>query len=345
LPAERHEHALEVVERNALSQARLVEDLLDVSRILSGKLRLEVGPVDLAAAVDAALESIRPAAEAKAIHVSLRLDVQEGVILGDASRIQQMIWNLLTNAVKFTPSGGHIDVDAHQDNGSIEIAVRDDGAGVAPEFLPYVFDRFRQAEASSNRRYGGLGLGLAIVRHLVELHGGSVSVDSQGLGRGSIFTVRLPISPVARNALHGSSGTLAPPVPPPQLVGKKIVVLEDEPDVSELIAVELERCQADVRCAASTPEALALVERELPDLIVADIGLPGEDGYSFIRRLRQLPRDEGGAIPAVALTAYARSEDRTRALAAGFQKHLAKPAALGELTVALASLLSLPERR
>jgi PAS domain S-box-containing protein len=340
LSVERQAHALEVVERNALSQARIVEDLIDVSRILSGKLRLEVGPVDLGAAVEAALESIRPAAEAKGLQLSLRL--QEGTILGDASRIQQMIWNLLTNAVKFTPSGGHIDVDARRDNGSIEISVRDDGAGIAPEFLPYVFERFRQAEASSNRRYGGLGLGLSIVRHLVELHGGSVSVDSMGIGRGSVFTVRLPLSQVARNPLRRVSGERVSAAPPTELVGKKVVVLEDEADVSELIAVELERCQAEVRCAASTPEALALVERELPDVIVADIGLPGEDGYSFIRRLRQLPQEEGGAIPAIALTAYARGEDRARALMAGFQMHLAKPAPLGELTAALASLLPHP---
>ncbi len=340
LSAERRDHALEVVERNALAQARLIEDLLDVSRILSGKLRLEVGPVDVSAAVEAALESIRPAAEAKGLELSLRFDLQECNILGDANRIQQIIWNLLTNAVKFTPSGGHINVDARRDDSFIEISVRDDGAGIAPEFLPYVFERFRQAEASTNRRYGGLGLGLAIVRHLVELHGGAVSVDSKGIGCGSVFVVRLPLLPVARNPLGRPSGGMASRFQPLQLVGKKVVIVEDELDVSELIAVELEHCHAEVYCAASTPEALALIERERPDAIVADIGLPGEDGYSFIRRLRQLPREEGGAIPAVALTAYARSEDRDRALAAGFQMHLAKPAGLGELTVALASLLS-----
>ena len=338
--------ALEAVERNARAQAQLISDLLDVSRIITGKLRLELKPVELPRIIDAALDSVRPAADAKGIRIRLALDRAVGPLVGDPDRLQQVIWNLLSNAIKFTPQGGSVEVRLGQREGQAEIAVQDTGAGIRPDFVPYVFDRFRQAESSTTRQHGGLGLGLSIVRHMVELHGGTVRVESPGEGHGATFTVRLPI----RLGIEaGMEGTLAerrqrPAEEVPDLAGSQILnglhvlVMDDEADTRELLVTALERCGAQVTAVPSVPAALASLDRELPDVLLSDIGVPGEDGYSLIRKLRSRSAECGGNVPAAALTAYARSEDRIRALSAGFQAHLAKPIDPAELVATIAAL-------
>ena len=352
LPADEAAQGMETIERNAKSQAQLVDDLLDLSRIISGKLRVELRPVDLVAVVEGALDSVRPAAEAKGISVIPVLDAHAGPVAGDAGRLQQVAWNLLSNAIKFTPRGGRVDVWLRSSGPDAELTVSDNGAGISPGFLPHVFDRLRQGDGSTTRHHGGLGLGLAIVRHLVELHGGTVSADSHGEGRGSTFTIRLPrAAPAHVEAAEGTGpggGDHASHDTPRAsarkemriVEGVKVLVVDDEPDARQVIRIGLEQRGATVQTAASVEEALAaLVRLGPPDVLLCDIGMPGEDGYSLIRRLRQFGDAEGGNVPAVALTAYARAEDRDRALAAGFQAHVPKPVEPARLAEAVAVVL------
>jgi PAS domain S-box-containing protein len=338
--------ALEVVVRNAGIQSQLIEDLLDVSRIISGKLRLDADPVELALVIQSALDSVRPAAEAKCINLQSTLAHDVAPIRGDASRLQQVAWNLLSNAIKFTPKGGSIQITLARVQSHAEIVVSDTGQGIKREFLPYVFDRFRQADATSTRTHGGLGLGLAIVRHLVELHGGSVAAESPGEGQGATFTVKLPLmalrkeetykKPVLSNMEKGEMPVLDSP---PSLEGIRVLVVDDEADTRLLLTEVLERCSAEVRVAASAREALMIVNEWLPSIIVSDIGMPEEDGYTFIKKIRALKNAEVSKIPAVALTAYARTQDRLRALASGYQMHVAKPIEPMELVIVVASLV------
>lgn len=392
--------ALETIDRNTKSLAQLIEDILDVSRIITGKLRLNVRPVKLESAIEAAIDTVRPAANAKEIQIELILDSSIEPILGDANRLQQVVWNLLSNAIKFTPKGGRIEVrlervdslqvggltelqvnklqvegsDQHS-NPSVQIQVSDTGQGIAPDFLPYVFERFRQADSSMTRSHGGLGLGLAIVRHLVELHGGTVSVHSQGIGQGATFIVNLPLTTVVEEA--NQSEQVQPTVTdeepascscPPSLNGLRILVVDDEPDARELMITMLRQYGAEVIAVATGSEALeALTQNDFGleevgqfqefvdcqekalnskskilnskfDVLVSDIGMPQEDGYTLIRKVRALSAEQGGQIPAVALTAYARAEDRKQAMLAGFQVHIPKPVDPNELATVIANL-------
>ena len=338
------ERAVETIYRNAKSQAQLVADLLDVSRIISGKLRLDVRTVDLIFIINSALDSIRPAADAKSIRLQAMLDPAAGPISGDADRLQQVIWNLLTNAVKFTPKGGRIQVKLQRVDSHVEIIVSDSGVGINKEFLPHVFDRFRQADASTTRIHGGLGLGLSIVHQLVDLHGGSVSVSSEGEGQGATFTINLPLVGVVDNQKEPES---APPMNPdevttfaglPSLRGLKVLVVDDEADTRELIGEVLKEVGSEVITCASVEEALIALEEHKPDILISDLGMPDEDGYSLISKIRALPSEQGGHIPAAALTAYARAEDRMHVLRSGFQFHLPKPVDSAELVTVVASL-------
>jgi PAS domain S-box-containing protein len=334
--------AVEVIERNARAQTRLIEDLLDMSRITSGKVRLDVQPAEPAAFIEAALETVRPAAEAKRIRLEKVLDPHAGPIAGDPNRLQQVIWNLLSNAIKFTRTGGKVQVVLARVNSHVEISVTDTGIGIKPEFLPYVFDRFRQADGSTTRRQGGLGLGLAIAKHLVELHGGSLHAQSAGEGLGATFTMHLPLTAVHRTEpkeerVHPAAAPAAPtPMALPDLRGLTILVVDDQPDARDLIERVLQDAGARVVKAASAEEAMALVELEKPHVLLSDIGMPGADGFDLLRQLRAL--GSGGDIPAIALTAFARSEDRTRALRAGFRLHISKPVEPTELCVAVANV-------
>ncbi len=343
-PAETAE-GIEIIERNARSQAQIIEDLLDMSRIISGKIRLDVQRVDLAAVVRAAIETIKPAADAKGIRLRAALDPLAGPISGDPNRLQQVFWNLLSNAVKFTPRDGNVQILLERVNSHLEISVIDSGEGIEPQFLPHVFDRFRQADATTTRMHGGLGLGLAIVRQLVELHGGSVRAKSAGHGAGATFIVHLPLSAVisdhnaTRERRHPASPSLPTPVEAcAEMAGVTVVVVDDEPDARALLRRLLEDCDAKVFDAACAADALQLVQTERPDVLVSDIGMPSEDGYSLIRRIRELPAEQGGATPAVALTAYARADDRVNVVLAGFQHHLSKPVEPAELIAIVASL-------
>ena len=338
------ERAVETIYRNAKSQAQLVADLLDVSRIISGKLRLDVRTVDLIFIINAALDSIRPAAEAKSIRLQSMLDPAAGPISGDADRLQQIVWNLLTNAVKFTPKGGRIQVKLQRVDSHVEIVVSDSGVGISKEFLPHVFDRFRQADASTTRIHGGLGLGLSIVHQLVDLHGGSVSVFSEGEGKGATFTVHLPFVGVISNQKDAESALPANPDQVntfdglPSLEGLKVLVVDDEADTRELISEVLKEVGSEVITCRSVAEALVALEQHKPDILISDLGMPDEDGYSLISKIRALPAERGGHIPAAALTAYARAEDRMRVLRSGFQFHLPKPVDSAELVTVVASL-------
>jgi CheY-like chemotaxis protein len=334
---------METIERSARSQAQLVEDLLDVSRIIQGKLRLNVSPVELVLVIQAAIDTVRPAAEAKEIRLQSVLDPAAGPVAGDSDRLQQVVWNLLSNAIKFTPKGGRVQIRLERVNSHVEITISDTGQGISPDFLPYVFDRFRQADNSITRSYSGLGLGLAIVRHLVELHGGTVRVDSQGEGQGATFTVKLSLMPIRVEVnnperVHPKVGGGVPFNSPPSLKGMRVIVVDDEADSREYIITLLEQCGAKVIAVASASEAIEAVSHLKADVLVSDIGMPEEDGYSLIRKVRALPREQGGQIPAVALTAYARAEDRTRAIAQGFQMHIPKPVEPAELATVVASL-------
>jgi signal transduction histidine kinase/ActR/RegA family two-component response regulator len=330
-------HALEIIERNARSQQQLIEDLLDVSRIITGKLRLDARPVDPSFFIEAAIEAVRPAAEAKDIHLQKVIATGLSSVSGDPARLQQVVWNLLSNAIKFTPRGGSVAVRLEQVDSYVEISVSDTGDGIRAEFLPYVFDRFRQADGTTTRQHGGLGLGLAIVRQLVEMHGGTIEARSAGEEKGATFVVRLPLLAVdQRQIVERRVPTRAadnhhPVEPPDKLDGLRVLVVDDEVDTLELIRVSLGQCGALVTTARSSMEALGLLERVPPDVIISDIGMPGEDGFEFIRKVRELPPERGGRTPAVALTAYARAEDRLRVLRSGFQMHVSKPVELAEL--------------
>ncbi len=335
------QEGLEAIDRNAKMQAQIVEDLLDISRIISGNLRLDVQRVNVAEVIDAAIAAVAPAAEAKGVRLKKVLDPLAGRVSGDPARLQQIVWNLLTNAVKFTPKGGRVQVLLERVNSHVEISVIDSGVGIRPEFLPYVFERFRQADSSTTRRHGGLGLGLAIVKHLAELHGGTVRAKSPGEGQGSTFVLSLPITVVheappqkVRPKEHESEEFDCSDKP---LSGVKVLVLDDEPDARQLVGRVLRDCGAEVAVAESAGEAIRLVESFRPDIVVSDIGMPEQDGYGFIRQVRG--RLAAKTLPAVALTAFARSEDRKRALLAGFQTHVAKPVDPAELVAVIASLV------
>jgi signal transduction histidine kinase/CheY-like chemotaxis protein/PAS domain-containing protein len=341
----RIKRGLATIDRNARAQAQLIEDLLDISRIVSGKLHLAQQVVDLNAVANDALDTVRPAADARKITLEGELDPDLGAVVGDPDRLQQVIWNLLSNAVKFTDAGGRVTIQTTRASSQVEIRVIDTGRGISRDFLPFVFERFRQADARVTRQFGGLGLGLAIVRHLVELHGGTIRAESEGEGKGSTFTVRLPIRallPAPQSAAREHSLSEPPPEPMEQNVlgGLRILVVDDEPDTRELVSTLLESAGAETEVAASVADALDAVARMRPDLVVTDIGMPGEDGYVFLKRLRAA----GQRMPAVALTAYARSEDRKQALSAGFQMHVAKPIEPKKLVMAVARLVGRAER-
>ncbi len=335
---------LAVIERNTKIQTQLIEDLLDMSRIISEKIRLDVQRVDLQDSINAAVESVRHSADAKDIRLQLVLDPLAGPVRGDPNRLQQCFWNLLANAIKFTPKGGKVQVSLERVNSHVEVCVVDDGRGIEPEFLPHVFERFRQADASTTRRYGGLGLGLSIVKQLVELHGGSIRAKSAGEGKGATFCIELPLMVVHPPDLRGSAGHpratkgTAAAADHPSLEGISVLAVDDEPDARNLLKRLLEDCGARVYLAASAKEGLAILQHQLPDMIISDIGMPGQDGYEFIKQVRRLSPEQGGRIPAAAFTAFARAEDRTRALRAGFQTHVAKPVEPTELTAVVASL-------
>jgi PAS domain S-box-containing protein len=341
--AEDLHEGLQVIERNARVQTQIIEDILDMSRIISVKVRLDVQRVDLAAVIVAAIESMRPAADAKGIRVQQVLDPLAGPVSGDPARLQQVVWNLLSNAIKFTPKGGRVRVTLERVNSHVEISVSDTGEGIKPEFLPNVFERFRQAEASTTRRHGGLGLGLSIVKQLVELHGGSVQAKSPGEGQGSTFRVALPLTPLRmeedeRHRQHPASGPSNVKLAAPSLKGVKVLVVDDEPDARTLLKRLLEGCEAAVTVVPSVEEALRLIGANRFDVIVSDIGMPERDGYELIQTVRSMPADKGGKTPAVALTAFARSEDRTRAMLAGFDMHVAKPVEPSELCAVITRL-------
>jgi PAS domain S-box-containing protein len=337
IPEDEARRGLQVIERSAKAQARIVDDILDVSRIISGKMWLEFQPAELTPAIYAALETVRPAAEAKEIILQTEIDPKAGWVQGDPSRLQQIVWNLLSNAVKFTPAGGRVALRLERLDSAAVITVSDNGYGISPEFLPHVFDRFRQADSSSKRAHGGLGLGLAIVRYLAEAHGGTAQAASPGEGQGATFTVTLPLSgkaAVARSASEdawASEGAKA-------LDGLRVLVVDDDPNLLEMIGVALRQWGAEVASAAGVAEALEVMGRWGPDVLISDIGMPTADGYDLIREVRRLDPERGGRIPAVALTAYAREEDRTQALSAGYQTHLAKPVDPVTLAAAVADL-------
>jgi len=339
---------LAIIERNGRSQAQIIEDLLDMSAIVSGKIHLEIQRVDLGAVIEATIGSIRPAAEAKEIRLQVVLDPHVPAVNGDPGRLQQVFWNLLTNAVKFTPKAGLVTVTLARAKSHLEVRVADDGEGIDPDFLPHVFDRFRQADASSTRRYGGLGLGLSIVKQLVELHGGSVGVESAGAGQGASFRV---IFPLAAASFHprvseprrgysepGSASGIGIDTVRPDLRGVDVLVVDDDMDARALVRRLLTDCNAQVRMAGSAAEALEQIQLAMPEVLISDIGMPGEDGYSLIRRIRALEGPKAH-IPAIALTAYARAEDRVKVLQAGYDRHLAKPVEPSGLLRMVVSLL------
>jgi PAS domain S-box-containing protein len=342
LSSEQTERGLEVIERNAVNQAQLIEDLLDVSRIASGKLRLEVKVVNFVDVVRAALDSARPAMDAKQLRVKAVLDSEAISLMGDSTRLQQIVWNLLTNAAKFTPKGGSVQVVLKRIESTLELSVVDSGRGIPGAFLAHVFDPFKQADTSTTRAQGGLGLGLSIARKLVEMHGGTIFVQSEGEGRGATFTVRLPVAPLRetewpdpQERRHGPPATWECPI---ELAGLHVLVVDDEVDARELIATVLERCGSVVDRAGSPREALMKMDTCRPEVLLSDIGMPEEDGYALIRQVRSRPPEAGGSIPAASLTAYAGAEDRRRALLAGFHMHVPKPVEPAELVAVVASL-------
>jgi PAS domain S-box-containing protein len=332
---------LDTIERNARAQTQLIEDLLDMSRIISGKLRLDIQSIAPITFITNAVETVRPAAEAKAIRIEQILDPIAGPVSGDPNRLQQIAWNLLSNAVKFTPRGGKVQVVLKRVNSHIEMTVTDSGQGITAEFLPFIFERFRQADATTTRRHGGLGLGLSIAKQLIDLHGGSIEAKSPGEGQGSTFIVRLPLV-----AVHPADGdfsvrpeSVRAPVggdTQPNLTGLRVLVVDDEPDSRDLIKRVLQTCNAEVMSASSAAEAMPMLASA--DVLLSDIGMPEVDGYEFLRRVRTLGPPEQRKIPAIALTAFARSEDRTRALLAGYQVHISKPVSAAELIATVASV-------
>jgi signal transduction histidine kinase/ActR/RegA family two-component response regulator len=342
LPETKREHALEVIERNARAQSKLVADLLDVTRIITGKVRLDPSQLDLGHIIEMAVEGVRPAADAKGLQIEMNIE-RPAVMRGDGDRLQQVVWNLLSNAVKFTPKGGHVRVSLRQVDSDLELSVADDGVGIAGDFLPHVFESFRVSDAGSSRAHGGLGIGLSIAKHLVELHGGTIEALSPGTGQGAAFVVHLPIAAVI-STTKGTSNVAATMPPGKEeealasdLRGLRVLVVDDDPDARELVATVLETGGVEVATAGSAAEALAALETFMPQVVVSDIGMPGEDGYSLIRSIRSLP-SKLNSLPAIALTAFARNEDRTRALLAGFNVHMAKPVEPSALVRAVAIL-------
>lgn len=329
------DQALEVIERNASLQTQLIEDLLDISRISRGKLSLKISSVNLIELIETTAETVRPAAEAKSIAMELDLDRGLGIIAGDGNRLQQIFWNLFSNAIKFTPNRGSVTIKLNQiEDSHAQIQVIDSGIGIEPHFLPYVFEYFRQADASTTRAQGGLGLGLAISRHLVELHGGTINVESDGKEKGTTFTVILPIRPFEldrENPEQPIDSELS-------LQDVKVLVVEDQPDARELIRLVLQQQGAKIVEAGSAREGLEIIKESTPDILISDIGMPDENGYSFIKKVRSLPKEKGGNIPALALTAYTKEEDKQKAIAAGFQMHMGKPLDITELVKAVVQL-------
>jgi signal transduction histidine kinase/ActR/RegA family two-component response regulator len=334
--------AIETIERNARSQARLIDDLLDVSRIITGNLRLDLHPLNLAPIVEAAIDALRPTADVRGIQIRTETS-GNCLVKGDPNRLRQVIWNLLSNSIKFTQRGGVVSLRLGCVGPTVRLTVADTGEGISAEFLPYVFDRFRQAEGSISRKQGGLGLGLAVVRHLVELHGGSISAESSGLGEGSVFTVELPLAEERRDPARAEErrelerrrsrkGSI-------RLDGVHVLLVEDDDDSRKLLGAMLKRHGARVTSTKSVAEALNVFPTEVPDILISDIGMPDEDGYDFIRKLRALPPEKGGQIPAIALTGYASRKDRERALAAGYNQHIAKPIEQADMISALAALI------
>jgi len=342
IPADEVTDSYRAIERNGKAQVQIIDDLLDMSRIISGKIRLDVRPVQLSEVIEAAIETIRPAADAKSIRLQPVLDQVTGPVLGDFDRLQQVFRNILSNAVKFTPKGGRIQVSLERVNSHLEVNVADTGDGIPADFLPYVFDRFRQAEDATTRSHGGLGLGLAIVKQIVELHGGTVKAQSPGENQGSTFTVILPLQVVHStepDRLHPQAE-----IGPSQIYGVpnlgsvKVLVVDDEPDARDIIRRLLAGQHADVMVASSADEALEILKTFHPDVLLSDIGMPDKDGYQFIQDVRSMAAGDGGGVPAVALSAFVRTEDRRRAMLAGYQSHLAKPVDPGELIAVVAML-------
>src|SRR5215216_4695024 len=330
-------HAIEVIERNAWAQKQIIEDILDVSRVITGKLQLHLGPVDLVSVVNAALDAVRPALEAKDIRIETEFESGLKIIAGDADRLQQVIWNLLSNASKFTPAGGVVGLRVSVTDIYAEIVVSDTGPGIAPEFLPHVFERFRQADGSTTRTHGGLGLGLAIVRHLVELHGGLIAVENVSSGTGAVFTVKLPLpsTELSRESLPAPASIEN--VAEVDLQNLRILVVEDELDALDLLTIDLTAHGAKVQGASSAAQALELLRTDKFDLLISDIGMADTDGYNLIKQVRT-QEGQGERIPAIALTAYARTQDRLRALAAGYNTHVAKPVEIKELVTVVKCL-------
>jgi len=350
LDARKVGRAVDVIERNGKAQSRLIDDLLDTAGIISGKLKLDVGPVDLVAVIQDALWTIYPAADVKGVSIQTDLKPEVGQITGDHARLQQVVWNLLSNAVKFTSAGDRVEVRLERLDPHVGVIVSDTGKGISPDFLPYIFDRFRQADASSARKYGGLGLGLSLVKYLVELHGGTIEATSAGPGRGATFKVLLPVRAVSSPLGEDESAPVAVSdlEETIMLTGVRTVVVDDETDARQLVESVLAQYEADVVAAGSAAEAYELITeaaaRERPDVMVTDLGMPDEDGFSLLRRVREWERERGLYTPAVALTAYGRTEDRVRSLMAGFQTHVAKPVEPAELAVVIASLVRRPDR-
>jgi signal transduction histidine kinase len=335
--------AVETIERSAAAQAQTVDDVLDIARILRGELRLDVRSVDLLPVIEAAVDAVRAAAGARRIVLAMSLSPRAGRVSGDQGRLQQVIWNLLSNAVKFTPAGGRVEIRLDREGDEVVIGVKDTGVGLDPAFVPHLFEHFRQADSSSTRAHGGLGLGLALVRHLVEAHGGSVRAESEGRGRGSAFVVRLPsamqrrLEPTPAPAVALAAAP-AGPWPLAGLSRLRVLVVDDDPDSREVVREVLEQAGAVVATAGSTPEALRSIAERPPDVLLSDLGMPGEDGYQLMRRVRALDPVAGGSVPAAALTAYTQAENRRAAQEAGFQGYLAKPIDPAELTAAVARL-------
>lgn len=331
---------LAIIERNTRTQSQLIDDLQDAGRMISGRIRLDLKRVELKAIIQAAMAAVRLSADAKQIGIEARIAPDLGSTTGDPTRLQQVVWNLLSNSIKFTPLGGWVRLELQRVASHLELSVEDNGQGISGELLPLVFERFRQGDTSTRRRTGGLGIGLSLVRHLVELHGGAVRAESAGQNHGAKFTVTLPLF-----AVFDEQGVDRPREKPsaetglPRLKGATVLVVDDEPDARELLRRVFERCEANVLIAGGAHEALELLQQKRPHVIVSDIGMPGLDGYEMIRLIRALPSTSGGQTPAIALTAFARSEDRKRAMLAGFQQHIKKPVETVELVASVASLL------
>ena len=348
LDSRRTERALEVIDRNIRSQAQLIEDLLDISRITMGKLRLDVRPILPTDVIRAAAESVAFAAEARDIRIQQILDSSIGPVRGDFERLQQVVWNLLSNAIKFTPKGGRVQIVLERVNSHVEIRVTDNGKGIDPEFLPHIFQRFTQADTVMTRRQGGLGLGLAIARSIIELHGGSITAHSEGREKGSTFVLSLPVMAITHERtterVHPRAWTEISLACPPEVRGLNVLVVDDEIDTGEMIREVLENCGANVQVADSAEAAFKNFCTRPPDVLISDIGMPEVDGYEFIRRVREYERNRGVKVPAIALTAFARIEDRVKSLAAGYQMHIAKPVEPAELLTIVASLSGFIDR-